>query len=1150
MKMAFGPKRLKSLRNKYLPLVLIVAASLFGVACKAQTVPSGFPTLDSLSRYNNRYVGNTPVEAFSNLRMRTLIRGIIDWLGVVRAEASGDTTIGGGPAIGMDTLYLLNDSTLRYRKDGDTYNISLTGLYGVRNGITKWGGVIEWGGALVQNTEINQSGNELTFHGGQFTHGTGDYLSFLSPYSRIRNNTAIFQSVIGDGGTSENELINNFSAHQIQAQVVHNGETGTVRVQGNEIYINQTEGNVKITSLIDSVQAKAIYYDPATGKLTYGDAASGGGGGGSNRFGVAGEDDIATNDREFDQDGNGITLKDGMFEHGFGDFIDKANNYSTFKHDLEGVWSETGSGEEAEPVYTLFRQSSLSPQITFEFSHGATVPEQLESLSHFSMVKTGLNLYNASGRVFMPYLIDSAQSYSLQYNPTNGKVTYALSGGGSGGGGGGGSGLSQNAANGLAMRNDSTVILGGSLDAQTTIDGGASYTTNFTGSRGSGNSTLTATNTGAGIAFTGNGTQYGVRGLTTTGAAVRGEATAGGIGVSAISTVLPFQAQLSSALTSTYGQVGEMSLLTSGTPANNLGIYLGQYVENSSGLPYQTARFGSKWTDVTHATRTSQIELFNTNLTLDRRVLAITGPGQLILDKYGVGDFEDTPVYGIGVDASGNVVEYDLAGGGGGGLSAVAHDGTLTGTGTALDPLEVNTSVIATTDYVDSKELAGGTTLTGWTNVLSIPGVVSDAAAGATVGSSPTGTNVAGLINAWIATATAGSTLFFPRTGTGFRITSPIIIPSTKLIHVVVEGAIYAGTSDAFIIDGYMRTFDSRKGNIYGTNQTAGAPNYGSQTNTGVWVRSCESCNIRIGEVMGFKYANQVGGYATGTALVQGAQFNQIYFQYFRRNSVGVYVHPSGGTSNSNGNWANMNGWWGGKIVADTGVLFRKDITQGDRFNGNNFYQIGFENGGTTSIAMDVAIYMDYAVNNSFFGCRFEPNPITRKLVCDTDVDNTNFFGTAYFQWDWLDAPGNNIHISGAIYDGASGISVGTEAHGYGYSSGSFFNQRVRVKGGTRSPSGIAGKPSNIDVEYSNNTSVSSTASTYTVAEGINFVRMNYASGVAAVTLPSSATHPDQTITVKNLNGSNALSVVGQSNIAAGGVGVYRSAGGSWIKIN
>lgn len=148
------------------------------------------------------------------------------------------------------------------------------------------------------------------------------------------------------------------------------------------------------------------------------------------------EDDTATENRDFYQAGYSLTIHGGVFEHGYGDFIDKVNNYSSFKHDLEGVWSETGSGAEAEPVYTIFRQSSQSPQITFEFSHGATLSEQLDSLSHFSMTKPGLTLYNASGRVFMPYLIDSAQDYVMFTNPTNGKVTIGLASSLGGGGGG------------------------------------------------------------------------------------------------------------------------------------------------------------------------------------------------------------------------------------------------------------------------------------------------------------------------------------------------------------------------------------------------------------------------------------------------------------------------------------------------------------------------------------------------------------------------------------------------------------------------------------------------------------------------------------------------------------------------------------------
>lgn len=93
-----------------------------GVAAKAQ----GFPGTDSLRAYNIKYTTNNPMTSFTNLRLHTLIRGIIDWIDTARAGT------GGGGAVGVDTLYALNDSTIRFRRNGTFYNTILKGVYDTR----------------------------------------------------------------------------------------------------------------------------------------------------------------------------------------------------------------------------------------------------------------------------------------------------------------------------------------------------------------------------------------------------------------------------------------------------------------------------------------------------------------------------------------------------------------------------------------------------------------------------------------------------------------------------------------------------------------------------------------------------------------------------------------------------------------------------------------------------------------------------------------------------------------------------------------------------------------------------------------------------------------------------------------------------------
>lgn len=75
-------------------------------------VKAQFPGTDSLRGFNNKYIDNNANKAFTNLRLHNLLAGIIDWIDTARAGT------GGGGALGVDTLYMTNDSLLTYRKNG------------------------------------------------------------------------------------------------------------------------------------------------------------------------------------------------------------------------------------------------------------------------------------------------------------------------------------------------------------------------------------------------------------------------------------------------------------------------------------------------------------------------------------------------------------------------------------------------------------------------------------------------------------------------------------------------------------------------------------------------------------------------------------------------------------------------------------------------------------------------------------------------------------------------------------------------------------------------------------------------------------------------------------------------------------------------
>ncbi len=82
----------------------------FILLCSLLSVNAQFTGTDSLRNYNNRFITNDPMRAFTNNRLHNLIGGIIDFLD----SASG----GGSVSLGVDTMYVTADSIFHYKKNG------------------------------------------------------------------------------------------------------------------------------------------------------------------------------------------------------------------------------------------------------------------------------------------------------------------------------------------------------------------------------------------------------------------------------------------------------------------------------------------------------------------------------------------------------------------------------------------------------------------------------------------------------------------------------------------------------------------------------------------------------------------------------------------------------------------------------------------------------------------------------------------------------------------------------------------------------------------------------------------------------------------------------------------------------------------------
>ncbi|MEO8583920.1 MAG: hypothetical protein ABI415_09005 [Flavitalea sp.] len=416
------------------------------------------------------------------------------------------------------------------------------------------------------------------------------------------------------------------------------------------------------------------------------------------------------------------------------------------------------------------------------------------------------------------------------------------------------------------------------------------------------------------------------------------------------------------------------------------------------------------------------------------------------------------------------------------------------------------------------------TTPGGWTDLLSIGGAAD--------GSFNGGTDNSNAVNSWIATASDNSVLYIPPGS--YKFNSTINWAGVKKLFLISYGNLYFGLNSGFIIDGTEQKLVFN-GRLMGTNQDK-MVNYTGQTNSGIWLRNGNNNEVYLNEVYGFKYAVRLGGYEMGQGVMKGTQYCKVYWNWLRRNSVGVYL-SSDSKAGSRGCWCNENFFWGGEISGDTGIVFRKNSEQGDRFNGNKFYNIGFEYSGN-QVPMRLAIWAEYANNNQFFGGRIEARGVKEAFHFASNCDNFQFIGW-YWNLSYFANPGNNILVTGSIYEDITGVCVGNIAQGYGFSPNNYFNQRVRVWGTKRSPS-IAknlDKYPNMDIIWAVATDEKFNSPSASVGRGINFVEYNSPSN-ATLTLRPSAETINQTITVANTGKGTVLvtseNMGGQVSIAPG----------------
>lgn len=121
-------------------IAIILGIMLIGLGSQAQIL-NPFPTTDSLRKFVNKWIRNSAVDAFTNLRLNTALIGMSRFI---------DSAVQAGS--GVDTFYAVNDSTVRLvTSDGRTFNAVLPGngdALRFGNGVFRRGDSVLLGGRL------------------------------------------------------------------------------------------------------------------------------------------------------------------------------------------------------------------------------------------------------------------------------------------------------------------------------------------------------------------------------------------------------------------------------------------------------------------------------------------------------------------------------------------------------------------------------------------------------------------------------------------------------------------------------------------------------------------------------------------------------------------------------------------------------------------------------------------------------------------------------------------------------------------------------------------------------------------------------------------------------------------------------------------
>lgn len=155
--------------------------------------------------------------------------------------------------------------------------------------------------------------------------------------------------------------------------------------------------------------------------------------------------------------------------------------------------------------------------------------------------------------------------------------------------------------------------------------------------------------------------------------------------------------------TNTIVRMIEIDRGSNSTAANGIGGSIVFQNQTTTQTQIDANQIISKWTNATHAARTSQLIITGVNSATEADLFTLSGNGALKLNKYGVGTFTGTAVYNVLVDANGNFIEGSVPVGGG--ISGITADNGLTAntsTNVQLGSLSNSGVPLTSTRYINT----------------------------------------------------------------------------------------------------------------------------------------------------------------------------------------------------------------------------------------------------------------------------------------------------------------------------------------------------------------------------------------------------------------------------------------------------------------